>query len=188
MPIKKARKLRDGLLIAGAVIMLCLPYIWIPFFYIGMAVSCFCLIVQFIFLRCPRCHVPYPSKHLVGIDFADVLLLQGFNLALTFLYIKGNYAEAFPAFRIIPVAKDAFLAVQPLKSQHVSLFFPSARHNVLHSIALKKYPARDSPSFMKDVRLMGDSMEKSPKTAIATVGCGIGRKKRWTDTAMSCIL
>lgn len=59
MPIKKAGKLRDGLLIAGALMMACLPYIWIPFFYIGMAASCSCLIVQFIFLRCPHC-----NKHL----------------------------------------------------------------------------------------------------------------------------
>lgn len=36
--------------------MVCLPYIWMPFFYIGMAVAFSCLIVQFLFMRCSHCN------------------------------------------------------------------------------------------------------------------------------------
>jgi hypothetical protein len=54
MTVKQARKLRDVLLIAGAIIML-LGYISDTIFYIGIAVLFSCLIPHFLFNKCPHC-------------------------------------------------------------------------------------------------------------------------------------
>lgn len=54
MSVKKARKLRNALLIAGFFIML-LAYIWEPFFVIGVVVTFSCLIPHFMYNRCPHC-------------------------------------------------------------------------------------------------------------------------------------
>lgn len=54
MPVKKARKVRDCLLVVGAVIML-LAYIWEPFIAIGAVIATSCLIPHFLFNKCPRC-------------------------------------------------------------------------------------------------------------------------------------
>ena len=54
MTIKKARKLRNTLMIAGLFIML-LAYIWEPFCIIGAVVMCSCLIPHFLYNKCPHC-------------------------------------------------------------------------------------------------------------------------------------
>lgn len=54
MTVKKARKLRDSLLIVGAIVML-MAYLWEPFFWIGFVVTCSCLIPHFLFNKCPHC-------------------------------------------------------------------------------------------------------------------------------------
>ena len=54
MTVKRARKVRDALLISGFVIML-LALIWEPFLYIGGTVTFSCLIPHFLFNKCPRC-------------------------------------------------------------------------------------------------------------------------------------
>ena len=54
MTVKRARKIRDALLLAGTVIML-LAYLWEPFFCIGAAAALSCLIPHFLFNRCPHC-------------------------------------------------------------------------------------------------------------------------------------
>ncbi|MEE1393705.1 MAG: hypothetical protein U0K65_06040 [Negativibacillus sp.] len=54
MPVKKARALRDRLLIAGFVVML-LAYVYRPLFYVGGAIAFSCLIPHFLFNRCPHC-------------------------------------------------------------------------------------------------------------------------------------
>ncbi len=58
MNYKAAGKLRDILMVAGAVIML-LAYVWEPFIVIGAVICCSCLIPHFLFFRCPHC-----GKHL----------------------------------------------------------------------------------------------------------------------------
>ena len=58
MTVRKARKLRDTLLIAGFIIML-LAYLYEPLFIVGAVVSFSCLIPHFLFNRCPHCR-----KHL----------------------------------------------------------------------------------------------------------------------------
>nr|WP_298060215.1 hypothetical protein [uncultured Blautia sp.] len=54
MTVKKARKLRDTLLIAGTVMML-LGYLYKPFFMVGVIVAFLCLIPHFLFNKCPHC-------------------------------------------------------------------------------------------------------------------------------------
>ncbi len=52
--IKTARKLRNGLLIAGFVIMLS-AYLYEPLFLVGTVVTISCLIPHFLWNKCPRC-------------------------------------------------------------------------------------------------------------------------------------
>ena len=54
MTIKRARRVRNVLVIAGAGVML-LAYIWEPFIYIGAITVFSCLIPQFLFIKCPHC-------------------------------------------------------------------------------------------------------------------------------------
>ncbi len=54
MDVRKARKLRDRLLIAGFVIMLC-GCLYEPLLTLGIIVSFSCLIPHFLFHRCPHC-------------------------------------------------------------------------------------------------------------------------------------
>ena len=54
MTPKTARRLRDALLIAGAVVML-LGYYHEAFLWVGGAIACACLIPHFAFYRCPHC-------------------------------------------------------------------------------------------------------------------------------------
>lgn len=54
MPVKKARALRDRLLIVGFVVML-LAYVYQPFFYLGGVIACSCLIPHFLYNKCPHC-------------------------------------------------------------------------------------------------------------------------------------
>lgn len=54
MTVKKARKLRDLLLISGIIIML-LGYLYEPFVIVGIIVAFSCLVPHFIFNRCPHC-------------------------------------------------------------------------------------------------------------------------------------
>lgn len=54
MKLKKARRLRDFLLIAGFIVMLC-AYIWEPLLIVGAIISVSCLIPHFLFNRCPHC-------------------------------------------------------------------------------------------------------------------------------------
>ena len=58
MSAKKARRLRNILLIVGTVVML-LAYIWEPFLSIGAVITVSCLIPDFLFNKCPHC-----GKHL----------------------------------------------------------------------------------------------------------------------------
>ena len=54
MPVKKARALRDRLLLAGFVVML-LAYVYRPLFYVGGAIAFSCLIPHFLYNKCPHC-------------------------------------------------------------------------------------------------------------------------------------
>ena len=54
MSVHKARKLRDGLLIGGAVVMF-LGCNWVPVFIVGVIVTCSCLVPHFLWNRCPYC-------------------------------------------------------------------------------------------------------------------------------------
>lgn len=54
MNVRKAQKLRNGLLLIGAVIMLG-GYICEPLLMVGAAVACSCLIPHFLFNKCPHC-------------------------------------------------------------------------------------------------------------------------------------
>lgn len=54
MTIKKARRLRDTLFIAGFVITI-LGYLWTAFFIIGIIVMLSGLIPHFLYNKCPRC-------------------------------------------------------------------------------------------------------------------------------------
>ena len=54
MTVKKARKLRDILLIVGAIMML-LGYYGKPIGIIGIIVAFSCLIPHFLFNKCPHC-------------------------------------------------------------------------------------------------------------------------------------
>lgn len=54
MTAKKARKLRNGLIVAGAVIML-LAYVYEPLFFVGAIVMLSCLIPDFLYNKCPHC-------------------------------------------------------------------------------------------------------------------------------------
>ncbi|XCP86348.1 hypothetical protein ABXS75_05980 [Roseburia hominis] len=54
MTVKKARKLRDMLLIVGAIMML-LAYFYEPMFIVGVIVAFSCLIPHFVFNKCPHC-------------------------------------------------------------------------------------------------------------------------------------
>ena len=54
MSVQKARKLRDGLLIGGAIVML-LGCSWEPMFLVGVIVACSSMIPHFLWNRCPYC-------------------------------------------------------------------------------------------------------------------------------------
>lgn len=54
MTVKKARKLRDRLLLGGFVLML-LAYLYEPVFIVGVIVTFSCLIPHFLFNKCPHC-------------------------------------------------------------------------------------------------------------------------------------
>ena len=54
MSVHKARKLRDGLLIGGLVVML-MAYNWEPMFIVGTVVAFSALIPHFLWNRCPHC-------------------------------------------------------------------------------------------------------------------------------------
>lgn len=54
MPLKKAQKLRNTLLIAGFVIAL-LGYLWNLFGYIGIIMMLSSLIPHFLWNKCPHC-------------------------------------------------------------------------------------------------------------------------------------
>lgn len=54
MTVKKARKLRDRLLLGGFVLML-LGYLYDPIFIVGLIVAFSCLIPDFLFNKCPHC-------------------------------------------------------------------------------------------------------------------------------------
>lgn len=54
MTVKKARKLRDALLIIGIIIML-LGCLYEALAVIGMIVAFSCLIPHFLFNKCPHC-------------------------------------------------------------------------------------------------------------------------------------
>lgn len=54
MTVKKARKLRDRLLIVGFAVML-LAYLYEPIFIVGMIVAFSSLIPHFLFNKCPHC-------------------------------------------------------------------------------------------------------------------------------------
>lgn len=54
MPVKKARKLRDMLLIIGIVMMLG-AYLYDPLFVCGAVVAISCLIPHFLYNKCPHC-------------------------------------------------------------------------------------------------------------------------------------
>lgn len=55
MTVKKARKLRDTLLIVGAVVMLLGGYLYEPLFIVGVIVAVSCLIPHFLCNKCPHC-------------------------------------------------------------------------------------------------------------------------------------
>ena len=52
--VKKARKIRDYLIIAGLFIMLS-AYFYEPLFYIGLGITFSCLIPHFLYNKCPHC-------------------------------------------------------------------------------------------------------------------------------------
>jgi len=54
MNVKKARKLRNALLITGILLML-MSYICEPLFLPGMITACSCLIPHLLFNKCPHC-------------------------------------------------------------------------------------------------------------------------------------
>lgn len=54
MTVKQARKIRDGLMIAGFVIML-LAYVYDPLIFVGAIVMISSLIPHFLYNRCPHC-------------------------------------------------------------------------------------------------------------------------------------
>lgn len=54
MSIRKARKLRNALLIVGMIVMLS-AYFYEPLLAVGAIVSLSCLIPHFLFNKCPHC-------------------------------------------------------------------------------------------------------------------------------------
>ena len=54
MSVKKARKLRDTLLMAGVITML-LGYCFEPLVIVGAVAAFSCLIPHFLFNKCPHC-------------------------------------------------------------------------------------------------------------------------------------
>lgn len=54
MTVKKATKIRNGLLIAGLISML-LGYVYEPLIYIGVVIAFSCLIPHFLYNKCPHC-------------------------------------------------------------------------------------------------------------------------------------
>ena len=54
MPVRKAQKLRDALLIVGFITMLS-AYIYEPLAVVGAVVAFSCLIPHFLFNKCPHC-------------------------------------------------------------------------------------------------------------------------------------
>lgn len=73
MEIKKARKLRDSMIIIGLIIML-LAYLWEPLSVIGAIVAFSSLISHFLFNKCPYCR-----KNL-GRDTGDFCQYCGKNI------------------------------------------------------------------------------------------------------------
>ena len=54
MSVKKARKLRNTLLIAGFFIAL-LGYLWNPLGIAGIVIMFLCLVPHFLYNKCPHC-------------------------------------------------------------------------------------------------------------------------------------
>ncbi|NMD37187.1 MAG: hypothetical protein GYA87_00710 [Christensenellaceae bacterium] len=54
MTVKKARKIRNYLMITGLITML-LAYFYEPLFYIGIVITFSCLIPHFLYNKCPNC-------------------------------------------------------------------------------------------------------------------------------------
>ena len=54
MTVRKARKIRNGLLIAGFITML-LAYVYEPLIYVGGVIAFSCLIPHFLYNKCPHC-------------------------------------------------------------------------------------------------------------------------------------
>lgn len=55
MTVKKAQKLRDTLLIAGAALMTIGGCLYQPLLIVGVVVAFSCLIPHFLFNKCPHC-------------------------------------------------------------------------------------------------------------------------------------
>ena len=54
MPVKKARKLRDALLIAGFIVAL-MGYLWSVLGFIGIVLMFSALVPHFLWNKCPHC-------------------------------------------------------------------------------------------------------------------------------------
>lgn len=54
MSVKKARKIRDGIMVAGFVTMMS-AYFYEPMFYVGFVVAFSSLIPHFLYNKCPNC-------------------------------------------------------------------------------------------------------------------------------------
>lgn len=54
MSVKRARKIRNALIIAGFVIML-LSYVYDPLIFVGAIVMLSCMIPDFLYNKCPHC-------------------------------------------------------------------------------------------------------------------------------------
>ena len=67
MPVKKARKLRDTLLITGVVIAL-MGQLWNVLGFLGFALMILLLIPQFLWNKCPRCGKHFGKE---GRDFCQ---------------------------------------------------------------------------------------------------------------------
>ncbi len=54
MKVKKARSLRNALMVAGVIIMPS-AYLYEPLFFVALAVTFSALIPHFLYNKCPRC-------------------------------------------------------------------------------------------------------------------------------------
>lgn len=54
MNVRKAQVVRDILFLAGVVTMLC-AHIYVPLWFVGVAVVCVGLFVHFRYNKCPQC-------------------------------------------------------------------------------------------------------------------------------------